>query len=111
MYLKTLKNAGRYLFLIRPRRFGKSLFVSVVESYYDVAYKDRFKELFKGTWIYENPTDEKNKYLVLTFNFSMVDPDPDKTESSFLGHVRGAALDFIERDAQLVWPLNRFALP
>jgi len=96
-YLKTLKNAGRYLFLIRPRRFGKSLFVSVVESYYDVAYKDRFEELFKGTWIYENPTDEKNKYLVLTFNFSMVDPDPDKTESSFLDHVRGAALDFIEK--------------
>lgn len=96
-YLKTLKDAGRYLFLIRPRRFGKSLFVSVVESYYDVAYKDRFEELFKGTWIYENPTDERNKYLVLTFNFSMVDPAIDKLELSFLKHIQEAAIAFIEK--------------
>jgi len=96
-YLNTLENAGRYLFLIRPRRFGKSLFITLMEAYYDVFYKDRFEELFKGTWIYENPTDEKNKYLMLPFNFSVVDPNTNKMENSFLDHIRGTALDFINK--------------
>ncbi len=47
-YLHALKKAGRYLFFIRPRRFGKSLFLSVMEAYYDVFYKDRFEEFFSG---------------------------------------------------------------
>jgi hypothetical protein len=47
MYLAEIENAGDYLFFIRPRRFGKSLFASVMEGYYDVYYKDRFEELFK----------------------------------------------------------------
>jgi hypothetical protein len=96
-YLETLKKTGRYLFFIRPRRFGKSLFISVMESYYDVLYKDRFEEFFKGTWIYENPIDERGKYLVLTFNFSLVNPEPGKIETSFLNHVRGTAVDFIDK--------------
>ncbi len=96
-YLKALQKAGRYLFFIRPRRFGKSLFISLVESYFDILYKDKFDELFKGTWIHENPTNERNKYLVLTFNFSLVDPDPDKTEDAFLDHVRGRVVAFIQK--------------
>ena len=97
LYLETLKKAGRYLFFIRPRRFGKSLFISMMGSYYDVYYKDRFEEFFKGTWIYDNPTDERGKYLVLTFNFSAVDPDLDKMEASFLDHIRGTVMAFIQK--------------
>jgi len=97
LYLQTLKKAGRYLFFIRPRRFGKSLFLSVMEAYYDVYYKDRFEEFFKGTWIYDHPTDERGKYLVLSLNFSVVEPHPDKMEASFLNHVQDAAVDFISR--------------
>ncbi len=96
-YLKTIKRAGRYLFFIRPRRFGKSLFITLMEAYFDVYYKDRFEELFKGTWIYDNPTEEKNKYLVLSFNFSTVDPDAGKMEHSFLNHVRSRALSFLRK--------------
>jgi hypothetical protein len=96
-YLKYLKKAGRYLFFIRPRRFGKSLFISLIESYFDVFYKDRFEEFFKGTWIYDHPTDEKGKYLVLSFDFSGVEPDPDKMEASFLNHVQDIAVSFIEK--------------
>ena len=48
-YLETIKKSGRYLFFIRPRRFRKSLFLSMMEAYYDVCYKDRFEDLFKGT--------------------------------------------------------------
>jgi hypothetical protein len=96
-YLHTLKKAGRYLFFIRPRRFGKSLFLSVMEAYYDVFYKDRFEEFFKGTWIFNHPTDERGKYLVLSLNFSGVEPDPGKTETSFINHVQDNAVYFIQK--------------
>jgi len=97
MYLTEIENAGDFLFFIRPRRFGKSLFVSVIEAYYDVYYKDRFEELFKNTWIYRDPTEERGAYLVLKFNFSMVDPAVDRVEDSFLNHVRGRALSFLRK--------------
>jgi hypothetical protein len=96
-FLETIRKAGRYLFFIRPRRFGKSLLLSVMQSYYDVSLKDRFDEFFKGTWIYDHPDEERNKYLVLSLNFSMVDPDFEKVEASFLNYVRGRAVRFIQR--------------
>jgi len=96
-YLQALKKAGRYLFFIRPRRFGKSLFLSVMEAYYDVFYKDRFEEFFKGTWIYDHPTDERGKYLVFSLNFSVVEPDTGKMETSFHNHIQDAAVAFIQR--------------
>jgi hypothetical protein len=97
MFLAAVENAGNYLFFIRPRRFGKSLFLSVMEAYYDVFYKDRFEEFFKDTWIFDHPTEEKGAYLMLSFNFSVVEPDPDKMEASFLNHVQDTAVDFIRR--------------
>jgi hypothetical protein len=96
-FLKTLKESGRYLLFIRPRRFGKSLFVSMMESYFDIFLKDQFENLFKGTWIFDHPTEERNKYMVLTFNLSAVDPEIDKMEASFLSHVRGTILYFIHK--------------
>ncbi|MCK4762339.1 MAG: AAA family ATPase [Candidatus Aminicenantes bacterium] len=96
-YLKKIQQAGRYLFFIRPRRFGKSLLLSMMEAYYDTYYKDRFDELFKGTSIYDNPTEEKGKYLVLTFNFSNVEPAVEKIEASFLEHIRGRTLSFLRK--------------
>lgn len=97
MYLKAIEEAGNYLFFIRPRRFGKSLFLSIMEAYYDVYYKERFKELFSTTAIYKQPTEERGLYLVLKFNFSGVDPAPGKLEASFLNHVRARALLFLRK--------------
>ncbi|MCP4153773.1 MAG: AAA family ATPase [bacterium] len=96
-YLTTVKKAGRYLFFIRPRRFGKSLFLSMMEAYYDIYYKERFEEMFKGTWIYENPTEDRGDYLVLKFNFSLVNPAVELFEHSFLKQVQETALAFIRR--------------
>lgn len=98
-YLKTIEDARNYVFLIRPRRFGKSLFLSVMEAYYDLLYKDKFDQLFTGTWVHDNPTAERGKYLVLPFNFSAADPTPDKVETSVLNHIRGRALSFIRKYA------------
>ncbi len=88
MFIPLLEEAGKFLFFIRPRRFGKTLFLNVLESYYDLAWKDEFDNLFKDTCIKTNPTSEKHAYLVLKFNFSQVNPVPDKVEASFNSHVR-----------------------
>ena len=55
--------ATRYAMFLRPRRFGKSLIVSMLQYYYDVVFADRFEELFGGTDIGASPTDEHGRYL------------------------------------------------
>ena len=67
-----LLEALPYQLFVRPRRFGKSLLLSILHYYYDVNETERFDELFAGTWIYENPTPSRGKYLVLHFDFSKV---------------------------------------
>ncbi|MCP4106312.1 MAG: AAA family ATPase [Desulfobacteraceae bacterium] len=99
-YIPFMESASYYVFLIRPRRFGKSLWVSLLENYYDISKKDRFEELFRDTFIVENPTDEKNSYLILTFNFSMVNPDIRFTEASFEANGKTVIRDFMERYTQ-----------
>ena len=96
-FIPLIEAAGRYLFLIRPRRFGKSLWLSVIESYYDLSKKDRFLETFKGTWIGENPTEEQGVYLILRFNFSAVNPDPEKVEASFEIYCQGVFEEFLSK--------------
>lgn len=96
-YLQTLNKAGRYLFFIRPRRFGKSLFISMMESYYDIARKDRFEDLFSGTWIFDHPTHEQGKYMVLVFNFSEIDTNTGDIAQAFADYVRGVAVEFFEK--------------
>ncbi|HLP45877.1 MAG TPA: AAA family ATPase, partial [Candidatus Kapabacteria bacterium] len=96
-YIENIEEKGSYLFFIRPRRFGKSLFLSILESYYDIARKDRFDDIFAGTYIQQNPTKEKNKYLVLKLNFSMVEPTTEKIEESFHSHIRNAANFFVNK--------------
>ncbi|MCP4217471.1 MAG: AAA family ATPase, partial [bacterium] len=104
LYLKDIEKAGRYLFFIRPRRFGKSLFIAIMAAYYDVFYKDRYREFFEGTDIYENPTGERGEYLVLSLNFSEVSPQPEYMEFSFLQHVRGNIEGFIRKYRALLSP-------
>jgi len=101
-YLHSLEKTGEYLFLIRPRRFGKSLFLSLLQTYYDIIKADRFDLFFKGTALHQNPTNEKNSYLILKFNFSMVSPDIDMVEESFLGHVLEAGDIFISEYKQFL---------
>lgn len=71
-YLPLLEETGDYLFLIRPRRFGKSLFVSMMAAYYDAALADQFDTIFDGLWIKEHPTRLKNSFQLILFDFSLV---------------------------------------
>jgi len=70
MYLHALEDIGRVLTYLRPRRFGKTLFASMMYYYYDINSKDKFDKLFKDTYVYDNPTKNKNNYYVLRLDFS-----------------------------------------
>ncbi|CAK0772214.1 AAA-ATPase-like domain-containing protein [Gammaproteobacteria bacterium] len=96
-FLPILEAAGRFLFLIRPRRFGKSLLQSVMECYYDQRWEPHFDELFHDTWIYSHPAPEKHRYLVLRFDFSMVNPDSRYLEQSFEDYIRITLWAFVQR--------------
>ncbi len=95
-YIETLEEYKAPVYL-RPRRFGKTLWCSILECYYDIGRKDRFEELFGGTYIGENPTPEKNSLLVLRFNFSVVSVSDDgkKIEESFDSICKGATSIFL----------------
>ena len=84
MYLPLLEDTGKYLFLIRPRRFGKSVFVSMMQAYYDIAQADKFDRLFDGLWIQQHPTLLKNSFQVIYFDFSQISGrDEQELEGSF----------------------------
>ena len=70
MYLPLIEKMPSYLFLIRPRRFGKSLFLSMMRTYYDILQQDNFNKYFGDLWIGSHPTDQRNRFQVLFFDFS-----------------------------------------
>ena len=71
MYIEKLENlSDRTIMFLRPRKFGKTLFTSTLECYYDVSKKEEFETLFANTYIGKNPTKSKNSYHILRFNFS-----------------------------------------
>ena len=70
MYIEKIENlAEPYIIFLRPRKFGKTLFTSTIENYYDIKKESKFQELFGATYIGKNPTKLKNSYYVLKFNF------------------------------------------
>ena len=75
MYLKELEAQPDSLFFIRPRRFGKSLFISMLRAYYDKAMAGKFDKLFGDLWVGQHPTPLKNRYQILYLDFSRVGGD------------------------------------
>jgi len=98
-YIEKIENYhSPYLFFLRPRRFGKSLFVSLLQHYYDINEKDNFEALFKDTYIGQNPTKERNSYYVLNFDFTGVTTDTEEQlEQSFINITKLAFNDFTSR--------------
>jgi len=85
----------RYLIFLRPRRFGKSLFISMLHYYYDLYYKDKFETLYGDTYIGINPTKEANRYLIMRFNFSSI--DVNDVEESFRAYLLNTLNSFIKK--------------
>ena len=69
-FIPIIEDADKFFFFNRPRRFGKSLTVSMLQHYYDIAAKDKFDALFGDLYIGKHPTSDRNSYLVLYLNFS-----------------------------------------
>jgi len=76
-HIRLIEDYGDQLLFLRPRRFGKSLLLSVLENYYDVAKAPEFEKLFGHLAIGKNPTPLHNQYFVMTWDFSNVTPEGD----------------------------------
>ena len=97
-YIEQLEiPSNSYVMFLRPRKFGKTLFTSMLENYYDVNKKDKFEELFKETYIGKNPTELKNSYYILRFNFAgIMTKDEETTIEGFREKVIVSIQDFID---------------
>lgn len=93
MYLPLLEKEADALFFIRPRRFGKSLLISMMRAYYDISMTERFQELFGNLWIGSHPTPQQGKYQVLYLDFSKIGGGIKLLEDRFNDYC-GQCVDF-----------------
>ena len=104
-YIEKLENlAEKRIMFLRPRKFGKTLFTSVLENYYDIKKTEEFEKLYKDTYIGKNPTNLKNSYHILRFNFSGI--DTTNTETTIKGFKREVASSikvFVEKYVKLIF--------
>ena len=97
MYIPMLEQQADNLFFIRPRRLGKSVFLSMLHAYYDCRTKDKFQQWFGNLWIGSHPTPQQGKYQVLHLDFSQVGGSIEKLEENFNFYL-GVELDGFIRD-------------
>ena len=99
MYIEKLENlAERYIMFLRPRKFGKTLFTSTLENYYDIKKEEKFEKLYGETYIGKNPTKLKNSYHILKFNFSGIDTaNRETTIKGFKREVSSSIRFFVEK--------------
>ena len=107
-YIPVLESLGeRYLIFLRPRRFGKSLWLSILAHYYGQEHAEDFEWLFQGLAVGEQPTPLANSYLVLKFDFSRIDTSSrEETKLGFTRNVIGGIRQFLLRYQALLPNLN-----
>ena len=97
IYLPELERQPDTQIFIRPRRFGKSLFISMMRAYYDKANADRFDELFGSLWVGKHPTPLRNKYQVLYLDFSQIGGSIDQLADKCNEYIRRCLDSFVRR--------------
>ena len=99
MYIEKLENlAEKRILFLRPRKFGKTLFTSTLENYYDIKKEEKFEKLYGETYIGKNPTRLKNNYHILKFNFAGIDTtNEEATIKGFKKRVIASISLFVER--------------
>lgn len=98
-FIETLENTNEsFLIFLRPRRFGKSLFLSTLQYYYDENSKDEFDAIFHDTYIAKNPTPLKSSYRILFFEFSGINVDAgvDRIYESFANKIRNSCMSYLK---------------
>ena len=86
VFIPALEAANKFFFFIRPRRFGKSLTISMLRHYYDVLDKENFEKWYGGLYIGQHPTPEHNSYLVIYLNFAVVNAELSNYRQSLDAH-------------------------
>ena len=116
-YIEKLENLSeKRIMFLRPRKFGKTLFTSVIENYYDKNKADKFEKLYGNTYIGKNPTKLKNSYCILRFNFSGINTEneestmkgfKEKVSISIDGFTKKYGIDFFVNQEQTTEGITR----
>ena len=85
-YIPLIENANKYFFYIRPRRFGKSLTISMLRHYYNILEADKFERWYGDLYIGKHPTPERNSYLIIYLNFAVVNAELNSYRQSLDAH-------------------------
>ena len=85
-YIPLIENANKYFFYIRPRRFGKSLTISMLRHYYNILEADKFEKWYGDLYIGKHPTPERNSYLIIYLNFAVVNAELNSYRQSLDAH-------------------------
>ena len=96
-HLAMMEERDSFVFFVRPRRFGKSLFLSMMENYYDLNRKKDFERLFGGLWLGAHPTANRNRFMVLKLAFSKVGGTGNELRKSFEDHIGKQLDDLVSR--------------
>ena len=99
-FFEQLELAGNFFYLVRPRRFGKSLFLNMLEAYYDINEKDNFDKLFHGLYVADHPTEYRNRYQVMHLDFSQVGSDVERLQDNFDFYLSISCESFAEKYAR-----------
>lgn len=117
MYLEKMENTGNFLFLARPRRFGKNIFISMMREYYDINERENIDKYFAGLYIHSHPTRDRAAFQVLFLDLSQVGGDSRSAHQMFEDYGCEQLNDFAKRYARFydadfeatVLGLNTFA--
>lgn len=98
-YIRELEeDASKFLFFLRPRRFGKSLFITMLHYYYGLEYQNKFEKLFGQLAIGKKPTPLANQYMILSFEFSRINTKSEEsTFNGFLDNIKMSVQSFLEQ--------------
>jgi len=101
-FIPKMEQANPFFFFIRPRRFGKSLTMSMLQHYYDVLQKDKFDELYGDLYVGQHPTPERNSYLIIQLNFAVVNGELGNYRESLDAHCNTEFQRFCRRYASFL---------
>lgn len=101
-YISEMERVASFFFFVRPRRFGKSLYLNMLEDYYDCYRKEAFEELFGQLYIGQHPTPNRNKYLVLHMDFSGISANPATMQVMFDEYSGSVLNAFVQKYAALL---------
>ena len=101
-FIEKVENANKFFFFIRPRRFGKSLTLSMLRHYYDINAADRFERLYGDLYIGQHPTPNHNKYLIIYLNFAVINAELGNYRSALDAHCNTRFNSFCDSYASLL---------